>query len=50
MTKFKYIHRMEIKDKLTYEAPRTEVVEVQIESALLQLSGGKYPPYDGEKI
>ena len=41
---------MDIKNKLTYEAPRTEVVEVQIESALLQLSGGKYPPYDGEKI
>ena len=41
---------MDIKNKLTYEAPRTEVVEVQIENALLQLSGGKYPPYDGEKI
>lgn len=41
---------MDIKNKLTYEAPRTEVVEVQIENALLQLSGGKYSPFDEEKI
>lgn len=41
---------MDIKNKLTYEAPETEVVEVQIESSLLQLSGGKYSPFDEEKI
>ncbi len=36
--------------KEQYVSPEAKVLEMSIESAILQMSGGKYPPYDGEKI
>ena len=37
-------------NKSTYQAPETEVISVSTESAILQLSGGKYPEWTPEDI
>jgi len=41
---------MEIKQKLVYDAPDMEVVEVRIENQILQPSGGLYQEWEGEDI
>ena len=36
--------------KEQYVSPEAKVLEMSTESAILQMSGGKYSPYDGENI
>ena len=44
------MRNMIVQTKDQYISPISEVLEMSTESAILQMSGGKYSPYDGEKI
>ena len=41
---------MEEMTSLSYEAPATRVIEISVESCILQASGGEYPGWPSEGI